>query len=318
MTRKAALLSRGPIGGFAMQAGDEVRATRKILAVTDLSERAQWAERRAVLLATALKCEVFELMMVKNQALPRVLASIGGCDLETAKKALTKIAKRKMEDRWDYSDGDEPPALSRSVRFGDFVTQTVARADEGVFELTVVGGREPKLFLGLPVDGNAEKLLRVMKRPLLIVRNEVRDGYGKVLVGIDFSDESMLAARLALEVAPVAQVAFLHAFQSSDEGLMRETGVAEHVIQMHRAAAADKARQRLERFIAQLGPRARLTTCAVHHGFPARVIRDYALKMRPDLIALGKRSTSRLEEMFIGSVVRRTVESTSSDILLTP
>jgi nucleotide-binding universal stress UspA family protein len=140
--------------------------------------------------------------------------------------------------------------------------------------------------------------------------------YSKVLVAVDFSAESMEAARLALEIAPAAHVAFLHAFYLPDAGQMRELGIHENIIEAYRAAASERARHRLNKFIDDLGPGRRLISRAVQHGFAVPVICDYLQKMNADLLVMGKSGRCRLQDLVPKSVTKRLLDYAPCDVLV--
>lgn len=289
---------------------------RKILVATDFSERALRAEARAAMLSVALRCETLEIMAVKNPRSRHALASIESDGHAANENVLTALAERGLGNVRPYLQESGRPTCIRSVRFGKPVAEILARADELPADVTVVGMHGGSFFTQLFLGYNTDKLVRMSKRPLLIVKNQPQGPYQKVLVAVDFSNGSKDAARMALEMAPAAQVTFLHVFHLPFEEQMRETGVSDSAIQGYRASAGEKARQRLDRFIADLGPRRQLLSRAVHHGSPASVIGNCIKQMGPDLVAMGKHGRARFEELMLGSVTRRMIGQTPCDLLV--
>ncbi|HEX2531117.1 MAG TPA: universal stress protein, partial [Burkholderiaceae bacterium] len=154
--------------------------------------------------------------------------------------------------------------------------------------------------------------------PLLIVKNEPKQLYRHILVPVDFSEDSKRAAEFALEVAPKADVTFLHAFEVWFEGQMQYAGVSRELIDDYRLKAREEARLKLNQFITGLNAEERYLNRVVTFGIPGPVVREYAKQMQPDLIVMGKHGRSRFAELIIGSVTRDTIDQTDADLLVVP
>jgi nucleotide-binding universal stress UspA family protein len=99
---------------------------------------------------------------------------------------------------------------------------------------------------------------------------------------------------------------------------MHYANVAQEAIDYYRVEARENARLAMNDFIAGLGAPDRQLSRKIEFGYPGPVVRDYAEKMQPDLIVMGKHGRSRIEELIIGSVTRDTIDQTKSDILVVP
>lgn len=280
---------------------------RKILVATDYSEDARCAETRAAMLSVELKAETLELMTVNCttidlRAPAAIPADAAACEIES----LTLPEWRA-----------EGPACVRSARAGSAPHAIVGRAKEIRAGLIVVSARGKRFFADLFRRHNNDELIRLTDRPVLLVCSEPADAYKRVLVAIDFSEESKEAARAALAIAPSAHFTFLHVFRVPNEDMMRETGVSLDLIHGYRIRAREAARTKLNHFIDSLGPRRQLISRAIQHGLPAPVIGAQARQLNADLIALGKHGKSRFVEFLLGSVTRRVVDQGWCDLLVT-
>jgi len=153
-----------------------------------------------------------------------------------------------------------------------------------------------------------DELIRNSDRPVLLVHSQSKKIYRRILVAVDFSEKSREAARIAMLVAPTAQIVFLHAFYVPDVGMPDE-------IQSRRAQACETARMELNCFIDDFGPRKQLISGVVHHGFPLPVVCNYAKRMGADLIVIGK---PRVKGLLRGSAAQRFICRTSCDLLVAP
>lgn len=288
----------------------------RILIATDFSERSARAEFRAAILCRELGCRAAELCTVKEAGLPDALARITNTAEPVAKMSITDQTMRELDLRSAQIEKDYGVRCTTNVRFGHPAQELVSKAEEMDADLIVLGAHGcnflSKMFLG----STADKMIRMAKRPLLVVKNEPEQAYRQVLVPVDFSDDSRVAAQLALNIAPAAVITFLHVFHVLFEGYMHYANVSSKTIQDYRAKAREDARVQLNQFIMELQAKERHLTRSLVHGSPRHAVREYAEKMKPDLIVMGKHGRSRFEELLIGSVTRETLNQTDSDILI--
>src|SRR5688500_11416486 len=202
------------------------------------------------------------------------------------------------------------------VRFGRPEKEIVARAGELSSELTVIGAHGGNFFTDLFLGNTTDKLARMSRTPLLVVRNQSTEAYRNVLVPVDFSENSRRAALLALRIAPVARITFLHVFDVVVEEQMEYVNAAHDVIHDYHVKAAEEARNDLNRFIAELQAERRHFSRAVIFGHPGHAIADHAKNMKPDLIVMGKHGRSRMDEFLLGSSSRHVLEQCFCDVLI--
>jgi nucleotide-binding universal stress UspA family protein len=128
--------------------------------------------------------------------------------------------------------------------------------------------------------------LQAARSPVLLLKGARRQTYRRVLIATDFSQQSLAAARAALELAPDAQFVAAHAFGVADEGLMFDLGVSRKIVNAYRRKAREVASQRLSEFVQALGTEVEISR-AVLYGSPRRIIPHYAANIGADLVALG-------------------------------
>lgn len=292
-----------------------VERIRKILVATDNSEEARRAETRAVMLSMELKAETLELITVRTTRM----------GLRTAATLSTAVEVRHDEIIGLPESQRALPALReiagpdcvRSIRGGSTPEAIIARAAEIRAGLIVVAAKGKSFFADLFRKHKNDALIRLTERPVLLVSTEPQDAYKRVLVGIDFSDESREAARAALAIAPSAHFTFLHAFRVPDEEILLETGISMDIIHDRRMRAREAARVEMNAFIDRLGPRKQLISRSLQHGIPAAALIEQARLLNTDLIALGKHGKSRFVDFLLGSVTQRLVEQGMCDLLVT-
>jgi nucleotide-binding universal stress UspA family protein len=286
-----------------------------ILVATDYSEHARRAETRAAMLSVELKASTLEILAVQETRMgvntPATTSQSTECDVTSVDRAL-------VENRLPVSFAHRVDALQciRSLAVGKPASAIARRADELDADLTIVAARSRKFVPDFLTREGNDDLVRLSTRPVLLVHAEPERAYTKVLVAVDFSEESKEAARNALAVAPSAHVTFLHACLVPDEGTMRQSGLNTEAMNASRMALCEKARGELNLFIAQLGPRKQLITRAIHYGQTVPVLCDYARRMRADLIAIGRHGKSCFSERLLGSTAQRLMDRTTCDLLV--
>ncbi|SOD41697.1 universal stress protein [Nitrosovibrio sp. Nv4] len=293
-------------------------AIKTILVATDFSEFSHRAGIRAAMLCSELKCGTVELLTVKEAGLPDALGVVLKSAPTVAETVLVDRAMRQLRLISGQLHDNYGIHCTNNVKFGRPVEEIVARADELSAELTVIGAHGGNFFTDLFLGNTADKLARMSKTPMLLVKNQSMKAYRQVLVPVDFSENSRRAAHTALNFAPDAHITFLHVFDVVLEEQMQYVNVAHDIIHEYHVKAGEDARHELNQFVADLEPGSRSFFRVVKFGHPGHVICDHAKSMKPDLIVLGKHGKSRFEELLLGSASRHVMEQCFCDVLIVP
>lgn len=288
---------------------------KKILVATDYSDNARRAEIRAAMLSLELKAEPLELMTIQNTRMGLRTPATFSSNVEIREDAAILLLERNKDVPAILRQSMGPTRV-RTIRTGNPADAIVARADEIDAGLTVVAARGKSFFASLFARDNNDELIRLSERPVLLVNCEPKSAYQKVLVASDFSAASREAARMALTIAPSAHFTFLHVFGVAHEETMLETGTPVEEINDFRMRAREMARGKLNSLIDGLGPRKQFISRSIQHGCPRAVICAQAKQLNADLIAVGKRGKSRLEELLLGSVTQRLLDQEACDVLV--
>jgi nucleotide-binding universal stress UspA family protein len=301
-----------------------VQNIRTILVATDLSEFSGRAGTRAAMLCASLNWDAVELLNVKEGGLPNALGLVLKKTPAVAEAALAERAMRELRLICNLLQDNYRVRCTSTIKFGRPEAEIVARADELAAKLTVVGAHGGNFFTDLFLGNTADKLARMSKTPLLVVKNQTTEPYRRVLVPVDFSENSRRAAQMALEIAPDAHITFLHVFDVVLEEQMHYLNTAHDTIHDYHVKAAEEARLDLNQFIADLQAGREADHQPGHHSFfrtvafghPGHVIYDHAKSIKADLIVMGKHGRSRFEELLLGSVSRHVIEQCFCDVLI--
>jgi len=279
-------------------------AIRSLLAATDFSAGADRAVRRAALLAGALGARL-ELLHVVDDSPFSGIGSLAS--LDKIRGRLLEEARRKME----VAASAMPQAVAH-VETGPLPERIVEAA--AAHDLLVLGAQGASSAAGEPVLGTtAGRLLLGAKCAILVVRNEPREGYARVLVPCEFAPPARRALELALTIAPGARITLLHVSEALDAFRVWATQPDETAAL--RAEVETRALNWLSGLTAGL-QRVGSVESRVEFGGARRMILAAARDEASDLIVMGKQGRSRIREMFVGSTTRDALDHAKCDVVI--
>ncbi|WP_194722249.1 universal stress protein [Noviherbaspirillum malthae] len=291
---------------------------KKILVATDCSENARKAETRAAMLSVELKADDLEMLAIRQtvrMGLSTPSASVFHCTL--AESEIAAMAEGEAGSA-ELEPAHGGPHCVRRMRTGKSASAITDHASRLHADLTVVAAQERRFLSSFLTGACHHDVVQACTRPVLVVKSEPQSAYRRVLVAVDFSEQSKEAARMALAIAPDAHVSFVHACRLMHEGMMREAGLPPDSINGYRIRLRERSRTQLNQFIAELGPQKQLASRTVQYGHAAPVIFDLVKKISPDLIAVGKTGRSLLEQVLVGSLTKRLIDEAPCDLLVAP
>jgi len=289
---------------------------KRIVAATDLSWYARRAETRAAMLAGEMGSESLDLLhVIGNLALESLRHLVNQSPQETEQQLLESAQKQMNEAARKLAEKHGIP-VTTTLAIGRAHLEIVRHAESIDAAMVVLGAHGGSFVRELYLGSTAEKVLRKLSRPVLIVKREPQGPYQRVLVPVDFSEPSRLALELALRIAPHAHITVLHAFEVPFEGKMHYAGVSDETIQSYRDTAREQANQAMRQFVCAAGGSAGSVPPVVAFGDAPTVIRGKADALDPDLIVMGKHGQSGWEDMLLGSVTKHVILDATCDVLV--
>lgn len=284
-----------------------------LLAATDFSEDGRYAVQRAALVAAAQQARLDLLHVVNGPALGRLLllvpTSVG------ARAKLVDDAQRALDEL--AADITRQTGVTTGTRIGVGVVLDEILAGCTQADLLALGARGTNPLRDLILGSTAERLLRKCDRPILVVKRPVQGDYRRVIVPVDFSPSSAAALRMALRIAPGAEIMALHAFEVPFEGKLWLADVSQREIDDYRARARQQAQERLGALVHGIsGDDPYRIEQAVEHGEAAQTILAQEQALDADLIVMGKHGQSAVEDFFLGSVTRHVLADANCDVLV--
>jgi nucleotide-binding universal stress UspA family protein len=288
---------------------------QRVLAATDLSAPARHAAERAALVAREVGAALDLLHVISVAPVDRLrrLLAEASVDLEAqvAADALTELRRLAESLQQQYQ---VRPATH--VEHGALLKQIDARADAGAADVLVLGARGASFMRHLLLGSTAERMVRRASRPMLVVKQPPRGPYRRLLIPVDFSPASLPACASARALAPRAEFVLLHAFEVPLEARLRSAGVQDETLRKYREMAQSQAERSMDSFLAAAGLAPGTATALVLHGDASSLIIEQEQERDCDLVVVGKRGESMVDDFLLGSVTKHVLQQSQGDVLV--
>jgi nucleotide-binding universal stress UspA family protein len=287
-----------------------------LLAATDFSAPARHALERAAQLAQMHPDARMALAhVVSVSALDKLRRLLPG-EATAVEAELLAQAERNLAELATNLASRYKCHIDTELIQGSAPTALADLADARQAGLLVMGARGAHFVRELLLGSTTERVLRKSRRPLLAVKQRPQTPYRRILAAVDFSDHAAAAINAAHTWLPDADIVLLHAFEVELESTFRLAGLSDNKIHEYRIQARENAQAAMETFIGKLQvPTSRLSRQFVH-GSATQCILEHEQMVDADLIVMGKRGQSVMEELLLGSVTKHVLAHSSSDVLI--
>lgn len=289
---------------------------KNILAATDLSAPARHAVDRAALVSLQTGAALDLVHVASLAPFDRLRQVMGNLSPDMQQQVLD-CAHQKMTDL--AANLHERHGISPLVRvlLGNVLHELTQEADARRADLMVCGARGESFLRRRLLGSTAERMLGRAQNPLLVVKQAPHEHYRRVLVPVDFSPFSRRAILQVRKVAPSATLVLLHAYEFPFESRLRYASVSADVIEQYREQARLDAEERMQQLVRDAGLSSQMLQPLVVHGSPVVRIIEQEQELDCDLIAIGKRGDSLVEDFFLGSVTQHVLAESQCDLLVT-
>jgi nucleotide-binding universal stress UspA family protein len=289
---------------------------RHVLAATDFSQPSDVALDRAASVAAAHPGADVTLLHVLSAPGLEVVRRMLGEAAAAMEPRVTAEAEEKLTATADALHARHGCKVQTRLVQGKAVREIAAVADDVDADLIVMGARGENPARDFFVGNTTDRVLRKTKRPLLAVRRPADAAYRRVVVPVDFSRHSAPLVRTAERAFPNAEMVLLHAYEVAFESKFRLAGATDDAIVSYREQAKQAADRQMNELVERLDlPASRLRRQIVH-GAAVPTILEQIRQLDADLVAIGKHGESMLGDMLMGSVVRRILVDSPTDILI--
>ncbi len=289
-------------------------STKNIVAATDFSSGCELAVLRAAHIAQQHQMTL-HLIHVANplDLYPELMLSF-----DTHVKDYERLKRANGTDLLDELAStirnDFNIIVKTSSQIGKPHVQIAEYAQNESASLVVVGFHDEKNVLDVLLGSTAFKLLRLSPCPVLIVRNKVVVDYKEVIAAVDLSEISTALSELAANIAPTAHIEIVHVFDLKQEVISREIGISNDSVLAYRQAALKHIRDELNQI--EIALNTNRVSSKVVNGYLPTSIYDCANEVYADLVVLGNKNKSSLEEFLLGNPSKAILNRLDCDVLL--
>jgi len=285
-----------------------------ILAATDFSVTAGHAAERAALLAVQHDARLILQHSLPGRALERLHQRLLAGS-EATEAQLHDHFEAGLRQQADDLAGRWQIEVTPLLTIGQPHREITRAAQQRSADLVVLGamGEHParEFFLG----STAERVIREVDLPVLVVRSRPREMYRHVVAPMDMSVHGPAVAQLARGIAPAARLILIHAFEVPFEGKLHFAGVSEADIFRYRQEERQYALAALQSMAQSLENR---PDVRVEHGMPEAVIPALLHELSADLAVVGKHGSSEVVELLLGSMTKHLLREAACDVLVAP
>lgn len=226
-------------------------------------------------------------------------------DLDAARRAAVKRdISSQMHRTWD----DE---YDVELREGDPATVITRIAHQTGATMIVAGLGRHRVSDRVFGDETALRLIRMSDVPVFAVAEGLSHAPRRIVVAVDFSETSLRAARLALDVASSSATVYLAHVAPRDSSLYDWKGWGASYKQ-DAGDALQKVREQLH------VPKDTIVQKVLLQGDTATELLAFATSVNADLIATGSHGHGFVARMLIGSVTTRLVRCSTCSVLTVP
>jgi len=202
-------------------------------------------------------------------------------------------------------------AVTRAAIAGDPAQAIPAEAHGEHAGLIVLGLHRPRPFLDALRETTMERVVRLIRLPVLLVRDAAAQDYARVLIAVSFSAACAAAVQAARMVAPAADLRAFHALHIPFVGLTGEgPGSA-----MDRAMTRE-AQAMCDEWTTRAPLPEGMAATRIDTGSFGQLMQAHIAEFRPDLLALGAHTRGGLALFALGSTTAGLIRDPPCDLLV--
>ncbi|HRD71233.1 MAG TPA: universal stress protein [Legionella sp.] len=286
----------------------------KILIAGDFSKHSDYALQRAIYLAEEHKAQLI-FLHVLTQPWIGALAQHSIQELDEEFIAVKKKTEEELFNRLKkYSQQFK---IQISVQFGRATDEIVRYAHDNHCDIIVAGAHGEYYINDYVLGTTSGAIVRNSLMPVLLVKKDPTFSYNRILIATDLSEVSRDAIEFTYKSFPNATFQLLHVVDVYYRKFFNVREPDEYLIgsEIH---AAQGIVSRLDEF---------LTSCQVDKskfqqkimgGYYADLIVSQSEKWQADLVAFGTQGNSKLHYLLMGSVTKRLLQLSTTDMLAVP
>ncbi len=292
-----------------------MKTMNKLLVATDFSAPARHAVMRSAALAQQLKAAL-HITHIIEPSFTEHLKALLKLDQEQTQQHAETNAKLQLNALMVAVNEQSEIQPTVSLQSGSLLPTLAEQVAQYAADLVLVSSKGEDFIRHWTLGSTAERLIRLLKCPMLVVKQSTQVGYRRVMIAVDFSDWSLSSIQLAQQIAPDAHYVLAHVFDVPEEGKLRMAGVSEFDIINYRNELMQERQVDLKRLAQQAGLSDTQWSPLVMKGNASSRLLEAEEEQDIDLIVLGKHGKGWFEEMLLGSTTKHLLTDSRTDLLI--
>lgn len=283
------------------------RKLNSLLMATDLSSRSTNALARSLELAATHEAKL-TVLHVLDEDLPAA-----------TQDRVANAAREEIEDCISKIGRPESVNISVEAIAGKDYQDILRTAETKAADLIITGVHRNESG-NRPISGTTmERVIRKGAWPVLVVSDEVKTSYQKIIVAVDFSAYSRFAIRNAIALAPTADFYLVHAFMVPFAGFQTGQNIQNEIQEGHEKALTDMINEEMDILINSALDAPKDLKNRIHrivrHGDINSVLTEEIKHLSPDLLVLGTHGRVGIAHAVLGSVAERFLNHPPCDVM---
>lgn len=292
-----------------------MKTMNKLLVATDFSAPARHAVMRSAALAQQLKAALHITHIIEPSFTEHLKALLKLDQQQTQQHAETN-AKLQLNALMVAVNEQNDIQPTVSLQSGSLLPTLAEKVAQYAADLVLVSSKGEDFIRHWTLGSTAERLIRLLTCPMLVVKQSTQVSYRRVMIAVDFSDWSLSSIQLAQQIAPDAHYVLAHVFDVPEEGKLRMAGVSEFDIINYRNELMQERQVDLKRLAQQAGLSDAQWSPLVMKGNASSRLLEAEEEQDIDLIVLGKHGKGWFEEMLLGSTTKHLLTDSNTDLLI--
>jgi nucleotide-binding universal stress UspA family protein len=292
-----------------------MKRMNKLLVATDFSAPARHAVMRSATLAQQLKAELLITHIIEPSFTEHLKALLKLDQQQTQQRAETN-AKLQLNALMVAVNEQNDIKPTLSLQSGSLLPTLAEKVAQYAADLVLVSSKGEDFIRHWTLGSTAERLIRLLTCPMLLVKQSTQVSYRRVMIAVDFSDWSLSSIQLAQQIAPDAHYVLAHVFDVPEEGKLRMAGINELDIINYRNELMQERQVDLKRLAQQAELSDAQWSPLVMKGNASSRLLEAEEDQDIDLIVLGKHGKGWFEEMLLGSTTKHLLTDSNTDLLI--
>lgn len=291
---------------------------KKIICSTDFSDLSNHAVKYAIALAKEFKAKLYLCHVIDLSS--ATMYGEATFAFEAQSRHMEEYAYHQLNEQMEGQELEWEPLITTG-RAADEIARLIKEND---VDLSIIATRARSGLKRLVLGSVTEQLMRITACPIMVIRGPDKDtstsfepkvNYKKILVGCDFSNNSIMAYQYGLSIAQEFQ-SDLYLAHVIPPFIYKDLPKS---INETRDKLSDDLRVELKNRLESLVPAEAKNWCnpktVLLAGDPHIELIKFALVQDMDLIVVGVKGQSLVESLLVGSTTDRIVRGATCPVL---